>query len=311
MALVQAPALGIDRFANDRNRESWSNGSEQDIKRIIRAVYQQVLGQQYVMASERLNGAESLFRNGALNVRELVRTVAKSGLYRSRFFENCNPYRFIELNHKHLLGRAPQNKAEMLHHFTILQDQGYDAEIDSYIDSDEYQERFGLDTVPYLHGWDYSKGHEGRQFSWLMQLARGAAASVKGDANGTQFRLGKALHQDKAVPVRGAAGRVVIVSTEGPFKALVSAQSGISSEFSPDVPMRAPSQEHRVQALRVSSGESSSGSGRVVTISATGLVNNDYVRSGAYVMRVPFSRMNEALQRVNRLGGRVTNVVVS
>ncbi len=311
MALVQAPALGIDRFANDRNRESWSNSSEQDIKRIIRAVYQQVLGQQYVMASERLNGAESLFRNGALNVRELVRTVAKSGLYRSRFFENCNPYRFIELNHKHLLGRAPQNKAEMLHHFTILQDQGYDAEIDSYIDSDEYQERFGLDTVPYLHGWDYSKGHEGRQFSWLMQLARGAAASVKGDANGTQFRLGKALHQDKAVPVRGAAGRVVIVSTEGPFKALVSTQSGISSEFSPDVPMRAPSQEHRVQALRVSSGESSSGSGRVVTISATGLVNNDYVRSGAYVMRVPFSRMNEALQRVNRLGGRVTNVVVS
>lgn len=311
MALVQAPALGIDRFANDRNRESWSNGSEQDTKRIIRAVYQQVLGQQYVMASERLNGAESLFRNGALNVRELVRTVAKSGLYRSRFFENCNPYRFIELNHKHLLGRAPQNKAEMLHHFTILQDQGYDAEIDSYIDSDEYQERFGLDTVPYLHGWDYSKGHEGRQFSWLMQLARGAAASVKGDSSGTQFRLGKALHQDKAVPVRGAAGRVVIVSTEGPFKALVSSQSGISSDFSPEAPLRAPSQEHRVEALRVSSGESSSGSGRVVTISATGLANNNYVRSGAYVIRVPFSRMNEALQRVNRLGGRVTNVVVS
>ncbi|MCP9818513.1 phycobilisome rod-core linker polypeptide [Synechococcus sp. Cruz-9H2] len=311
MALVQASALGIDRFANDRNRESWSYGSEQDTKAIVRAVYQQVLGQQYVMASERLNGAESLFRNGVLNVRELVRTVAKSGLYRSRFFENCNPYRFIELNHKHLLGRAPQNKAEMLHHFTILQEQGYDAEIDSYIDSDEYQERFGLDVVPYLHGWDYSKGHEGRQFSWLMQLARGAAASVKGDSSGTQFRLGKALHQDKAVPVRGAGGRVVIVSTEGPFKALVSNETGISSEFAPEAPLRAPSQEHRVDALRVSAGESSSGSGRVVTISATGLVNNDYVRSGAYVMRVPFSRMNEALQRVNRLGGRVTNVVVS
>lgn len=240
MALVQASALGIDRFANDRNRESWSYGSEQDTKAILRAVYQQVLGQQYVMASERLNGAESLFRNGVLNVRELVRTVAKSGLYRSRFFENCNPYRFIELNHKHLLGRAPQNKAEMLHHFTILQDQGYDAEIDSYIDSDEYQERFGLDTVPYLHGWDYSKGHEGRQFSWLMQLARGAAASVKGDSSGTQFRLGKALHQDKAVPVRGAGGRVVIVSTEGPFKALVSNETGISSEFAPEAPCALP-----------------------------------------------------------------------
>jgi len=47
----------------------------------------------------------------------------------------------------------------------------YDAEIDSYIDSIEYQDRFGQEVVPYLHGWDYPKGLEGRQFSWLMQLA--------------------------------------------------------------------------------------------------------------------------------------------
>ena len=55
---------------------------------------------------------------------------------------------------------------------------------------------------------------------------------------------------------------------------------------------------------------SDSGS-RVVTISATGLADNGYVRSSAYVLRVPYSRMNEALQRVQRLGGRVTDVVVS
>jgi hypothetical protein len=195
MALVNAPYLGLERFSNERNKEHWSQASDNDKATILRAVYQQVLGHQYVMKSERLTGAESLFKNGALSVRELVRTMAKSGLYRSRFFENCNPYHFIELNFKHLLGRAPQNKAEMLEHFTILQEQGYDAEIDSYLDSAEYQERFGEDSVPYLHGWDYSKGQQGRQFSWLMQLARGAAASVKGDTSGNQFRLGKALHQ--------------------------------------------------------------------------------------------------------------------
>ena len=81
MTLVNAPYLGIERFANDRNKENWSNASEEDKRTIIRAVYQQVLGHQYVMASERLDGAESLFRNGYLSVRELVRTVAKSGLY--------------------------------------------------------------------------------------------------------------------------------------------------------------------------------------------------------------------------------------
>ena len=169
--LVRSPQLGIERFANDRDKENWSVAAAEDKDSIIRAVYQQVLGQQHLMASERLTAAESLFRNDYLNVRELVRTIAKSGLYRAKFFENCNAYRFIELNHKHLLGRAPHNREEMLHHFTILQEQGVEAEIDSYLDSSEYLHRFGQNVVPYIHGWDCSSGHEGRQFSWLMQLA--------------------------------------------------------------------------------------------------------------------------------------------
>ena len=87
MTLLNAAYLGIDRFANNRVKENWSSGSSQDDKTaLIRAVYRQVLGFQYVMESERLTGAESLFRNGYLSVREFVRTVAKSGLYRSKFF---------------------------------------------------------------------------------------------------------------------------------------------------------------------------------------------------------------------------------
>ena len=201
MTLVNAPYLGMQRYAANRNKENWSSSSDQDKSDIIRAVYQQVLGYQYVLESERLDGVESLFRTGYLSVRELVRAVAKSGLYRSRFFESSNPYHFIELNHKHLLGRAPQNREEMLHHFTILQEQGYDAEIDSYIDSNEYQQRFGEEVVPYLNGWDYSAGQQGRQFSWLMQLARGVGASGKADTSGGNFRLGTALHKNRAVAV--------------------------------------------------------------------------------------------------------------
>ncbi len=311
MALLQAPSLGIERFADDRNRENWSTASPQDRDATIRQVYQQVLGQQYVMQNERLAGAESLFRNGYLTVREFVRTLAKSGLYRSRFFESCNPYRFIELNHKHLLGRAPHNKAEMLHHFTILQEQGYDAEIDSYIDSAEYQERFGTDVVPYLHGWDYSAGQQGQQFSWLMQLAGGAAASVKGDGAGTRFKLGRALHQDRAVTVSVSRPRF---HGESFFRATMG--QGLAGVDGP-VPRAGqptePSRSHRAEALVVSAGVRGTGSssGRVATITATGLVNNAVVRSGSYVMRVPYSRMNEALQRVQRLGGRVIQVSVS
>jgi len=214
MTLANAAYLGIERFASARNKENWANATENDKQILIRAVYRQVLGNQYVMANERLEGPESLFKRGYLSVREFVRQVAKSGLYKAKFFENCNAYRFIELNFKHLLGRAPQNKAEMLHHFTILQEQGYDAEIDSYLDSAEYQERFGEEMVPYIHGFGYSIGQQGLQFSYVMQLARGVGASVRGDALRTQSRLNPAVHAEQPLPVvspnaKGSAFRSV------------------------------------------------------------------------------------------------------
>lgn len=279
MTLVNAAYLGIERFANERNNENWSNGTSEDKATIVRAVYRQVLGFQYVMESERLSGAESLFNNGYLSVRELVRTVAKSGLYREKFFENCNPYHFIELNHKHLLGRAPQSKAEMLHHFTILQDEGYDAEIDSYIDSSEYQTRFGEEQVPYIHGWDYSPGQVGRQFSWLMQLGRGAAASVKGDSSKTNFRLGQALHQDRALPVvspnaKGSGFQPTKVANES----ITQMARGIGQKA------------------------------KVYRVEVTGLTNYRLHKRSNTVRFVTFDKMLEAQQMIHRQGGRVASV---
>ncbi|MEB3323169.1 MAG: phycobilisome rod-core linker polypeptide [Synechococcaceae cyanobacterium] len=312
MALMHAPALGIDRFAVDREREPGPVASGEDRAALIHAVYRQVLGHQYVMENERLAAIESLFRHGDLSVREFVRCVAKSHLYRSRFFDNCNPYRFIELNHKHLLGRAPRDRAEMLHHFTLLQKHGYDAEIDSYIDSAEYQERFGQDGVPYLHGWDYSAGQEGRQFSWLMRLARGAAASAKGDAVGSRwFSLGRALHENRPIPVPGGVGRVVIVSTEGPFQALVSTDPSLPAEVEVPRPLRTPSAEQRREALGSGGGTTGGGDDRLATLTVTGVARNAYARSGATTLRVPVARLNQALQRCQRLGGRVVRVAVN
>ncbi|MEB3194811.1 MAG: phycobilisome rod-core linker polypeptide [Cyanobacteriota bacterium] len=312
MTLLQAPALGLNAFAPVRSSERRQGWSAEECETILRAVYQQVLGHQYVMESQRLQGVESLFRNGHLNVRELVRAVATSDLYRTRFFDTCNPYRFIELNHKHLLGRAPHSKEEMLAHFTILQEQGFTAEIDSYIDSPEYQERFGTDRVPYLHGWAYSAGQQGRQFSWLSQIARGVSASAKGDGDVRRAKLGRALHQGRALPIGGSLGRVVVVSTEGPFRALISADAELPRGDQGEGLRQTPAREHRRELLGVGAGSrnSSDGAGRLATLAATGVAQNGVVRSGAYVLRVPYSRLNQALQRMNRLGARVTEVSV-
>ena len=49
-----------------------------------------------------------------LSVREFVRTVAKSELYKNKFFYNSFQTRLIELNYKHLLGRAPYDESEVV-----------------------------------------------------------------------------------------------------------------------------------------------------------------------------------------------------
>jgi phycocyanin-associated rod protein len=65
--------------------------------------------------------------------------------------------------------------------------------------------------------------------------------------------------------------------------------------------------------MKVSAGTraTSSVGGRQVTITVTGLARNDFVRSADCVMQVPYTRMNETMRLVHRLGGRITDVSVS
>lgn len=136
-------------MADDYTYELWPTSSPEDVQTIIRAVYRQVLGNPHVMESERLVTAESQLTDGSMSVREFVRAVAKSDFYRTRYFESCAPYRFVELNFQHILGRAPESQAEVSEHIRRCNDAGYEADIDSYVDSEEYQQAFGENIVPY------------------------------------------------------------------------------------------------------------------------------------------------------------------
>ena len=136
----------------DTPLELWPTASLDNKQTVIRAIYKQVLGNPHVMESERLVSAESYLCDGSLTVREFIRSVAKSDFYRDRYFESCAPYRFVELNFKHLLGRAPLDQAELSEHIRRCVEEGYEAEIDSYLDSEEYQTKFGENIVPYYQG---------------------------------------------------------------------------------------------------------------------------------------------------------------
>ena len=153
------------------------NATEDDLQAIIRGAYKQVLGNVQPTESQRLTSAESYLRNGDLTVKGFVRAIAMSGLYQSLFFETSSPYRFIELNFKHLLGRAPVDQAEISEHVQIYNTQGYEAEINSYLDSGEYDSSFGENVVPYCRTSKTTQGIKNVGFNRTFSLYRGEAAS--------------------------------------------------------------------------------------------------------------------------------------
>jgi hypothetical protein len=169
--------LGIRTVAPANVVELRPNATESDFQGVLNAVYKQLFGNTYVMESERPVNAESLLRNGAISVREFVRAVAKTEAYKERFFYKTSNNRLIELNYKHLLGRAPYDHGEIQEHFGAYHRLGYEAEIDSYIDSEEYYNFFGESVVPYYRGFKYQTFQSAAAFPRLLKLYGGDAGS--------------------------------------------------------------------------------------------------------------------------------------
>ena len=210
--LTKSSDLGIALWDNTTPIQLNYKASEEEVRTVIRAIYRQVFGNIHIMESERLPELESRSNidfdiskpkvtkkkaeplekalterkkplEKPLTVREIVRRMAKSGLYRSRFFESQPRYKFIELNFAHLLGRAPESHKEITEHYRILEREGYEgyeAEIDSYIDSEEYLLTFGEYIVPYYRGYITQNFKKIAGFTHSLQLKPfGASGSDK------------------------------------------------------------------------------------------------------------------------------------
>jgi phycoerythrin-associated linker protein len=207
----------------------------------IRAVYKLVLGNPHVMESERLISAESKLTNGEISVREFVRLVAKSDFYRDRYFSSCAPYRFVELTFLHLLGRAPQDQREVSEHIVRCVAEGYDAEIDSYIDSDEYQTAFGENTVPFYRGKDSAANAKQIGYNRMFALDRGAA-QVDSAVQNSQLVFAVATNSTNTI--KASTATVNGSGTEKRFKILVS-----GSKF--DTKRRISTSEYIVSASKM------------------------------------------------------------
>ncbi len=201
--------LGMSSFDRTPPVLLLPHASEADFEVVIRAVYRQVLGNAHVMESERLVTLESQLKQREISIRNFVCQVAQSELYRSKFFENCSRMRSIELNFKHLLGRAPESYQEIVEHGQYLDLYGFEAEIAAYIYSDEYLDNFGENIVPYYRGHKTQTGHRMVGFSHMLTLLRGAASSDKAPLDRQRARLNTALMSNRPSQIRPVVGATV------------------------------------------------------------------------------------------------------
>ncbi|NEQ74518.1 MAG: photosystem I reaction center subunit XII [Okeania sp. SIO2C9] len=285
MVFGPASQLGVSLFEDTEPVELLPGSSSEEKETVIRAVYKQVLGNAYVMESERLSVPESKLKEGEITVREFVRQVGRSDLYRSRFFESCPRYRAIELNFKHFLGRAPDGYDDMKFHSNILDEGSFEADIDSYIDSEEYDSAYGENIVPYYRGYKTQTGKKMVGFTHMFQLLRGASSSdLKGSLSGKSPALNKYVIQETPL-------------------AVVPPSGGSDGWSFQDTPLGARSRH----------GVGASSSGKVYRIEVTAyrskVVNRvSRFRRSNQVFLVPFDRLSQEYQRIHQQGGVIASI---
>jgi phycobilisome core-membrane linker protein len=123
-------------------------------KAIIKAAYRHVFERDITRAySLNISDLESKVTNGEISMKEFIRRLCKSPLYRKNFFEPYINSRALELAFRHILGRAPSSREEVQKYFSIVSDGGLPALVDALVNSNEYGDYFGEETVPYLRGF--------------------------------------------------------------------------------------------------------------------------------------------------------------
>ncbi|MBL1210884.1 phycobilisome rod-core linker polypeptide [Geminocystis sp. GBBB08] len=120
---------------------------------VVKAAYRQIFERDITRAySQSVSYLESQVKNGDISMKEFVRRLAKSPLYRKQFFEPFINSRALELAFRHILGRGPSSREEVQEYFSIVSSGGLNALVDALVDSQEYADYFGEETVPYLRG---------------------------------------------------------------------------------------------------------------------------------------------------------------
>jgi phycobilisome core-membrane linker protein len=153
--------------------------SETQKQEVIKAAYRQVFERDITKISGFAAAElESRVKSGEFSMKEFIRALGKSKLYRRLFYEPFVISRAIELAMRHFLGRGLSSREEFQTYFAIVSQRGFPALVDALVDSREYADYFGEETVPYLRGLG-QEAQECRNWGPQLDLLKYSAPTRK------------------------------------------------------------------------------------------------------------------------------------
>lgn len=126
-----------------------------DMDNLIEAAYRQIFF--HAFKWDRESALESQLRNGQITVRDFIRGLLLSKTFYNSFYEKNSNYRFVEHCVQKVLGRDVYNEREKIAWSIVVATKGIRGLVDELLNSQEYLDNFGYNTVPYqrrrvLHG---------------------------------------------------------------------------------------------------------------------------------------------------------------
>ena len=173
--------------------------SSTEIQEIIWAAYRQIFSEHEILKANRQIQLESQMKNRSITVRDFIRGLVKSPRFYEVVVSVNNNYRLVEICLKRLLGRTPYNKDEEIAWSIKTATLGFYGFVDALIDSEEYTDAFGDNTVPYQR-----KRMEGRPFNLVTprygEDFREQAGTVKTDWRFTLESYYSRKNQQRRMP---------------------------------------------------------------------------------------------------------------
>ena len=114
---------------------------------VIEAAYRQIFFHAFKV--DRDLTLESQVRNGQITVRDFIRSLCLSDTFNRSFYTLNSNYKVARHLVEKLLGRQTHGKAEEIAWSAVLMTRGVKGMVDDILDSEEYLNAFGYDTVPY------------------------------------------------------------------------------------------------------------------------------------------------------------------